>query len=83
MPRFQMSSPDLAVAVVARLKERGYEAGVDVVEPDDTHSFVSAWTTQDNTDEDALPGLVLDLDPASVHTGDEANSGSHPDPSTQ
>ncbi len=83
MPRFQMSSPDLAVAAVARLKEQGYEAGVDVVAEEDTHSFVSAWLTQDNTDEDALMGLVLDLDPASVHTGDEANSGTHPDPSAE
>ena len=83
MPRFQMSSPDLAVHAVARLKAQGYEAGVDVVAEEDTHSFVSVWTTQDNTDEEALPALVRDLDPHAVHTGDEANSESHPDPSSQ
>ena len=81
MPRFQMSSPDRAVEAVDLLKARGYEAGVDVVEQGDTHAFVSAWTTRDNTDEDAIPALVLDLDPGSVHTGDEANARSHPDPS--
>jgi hypothetical protein len=78
-----MSSPDLAVATVERLKAQGYEAGVDVVAEGDTHAFVSAWATQDSTDGDALFDLVHELDPDSVHTGDEANSSTHPDPSEE
>ena len=74
-----MSSPDLAVTAVEQLKGRGYEAGIDVVAEGDTHSFVSAWVTEGNDDGDAIAVLVHDLDPASVFTGEEANSGTHPD----
>jgi hypothetical protein len=74
-----MSSPDLAVATVEQLKARGYEAGIDVVAEGDTHSFVSAWVTEANDDGEAIAALVHDLDPASIHTGDEANSGTHTD----
>jgi hypothetical protein len=82
MPRFQMSSPELAVATVEQLKAQGYEAGIDAVAEGDTHSFVSAWVTDANDDGEAIPVLVHELDPASIHTGDEANSGTHPDPSS-
>jgi hypothetical protein len=83
MSRFQMSSPELAVVTVQRLEAEGFEAGIDVVADGETHSFVSAWVTPASPDEDALPALVRDLDPDAIHTGDEANSGSHPDPSPQ
>ena len=78
-----MSRPDRAVEAVARLKAVGYEAGVKVPAEQDTHSYVSAWTTTQNDDEDAIEPLVREVDPEVVPTGDEPNAASHPDPSKQ
>jgi hypothetical protein len=83
MPEFKMSRPDRAVEAVARLKAVGYEAGVKVPAAEDTHSYVSAWTTPQNDDADAIETLVREVDPEVVPTGEEPNAASHPDPSEQ
>ena len=48
-----MSRPDLAVEAVTRLKDQGYEAGVNAPIEQDTHSFVSVWTTGEDEDTDS------------------------------
>ena len=78
-----MSRPDRAVEAVARLKAEGYEAGVNVPADEDTHSYVSAWTTERNDDADAIEPLVREVDPEVVPTGEEPDAASHPTPSTQ
>jgi hypothetical protein len=83
MPRFQMSSPDLAVAAVDRLTSEGYEAAIDVPAEDDVHSFVSAWLREDGGDVDRLHDLVHMVDPEAIHTGEESDAGTHPDVSTE
>ena len=77
-----MSRPDLAGEAVALLQAEGYEAGVNVPAEDDTHSFVSVWTTEQREDADAIAGLVRSVDHDMVPTGEEPNAGSHPDRST-
>jgi hypothetical protein len=83
MPRFQMSSPELAVAAVDRLTSEGYEAAVDIPTEDDVHSFVSAWLREDDGDMDHLHDLVRTVDPEAIHTGEEADASTHPDESTE
>jgi hypothetical protein len=83
MPEFKMSRPDRAVEAVERLKAEGYEAGVNAPAEADTHSYVSAWTTEQNDDADGIEPLVREVDPEVVSTGEEPNAASHPDSSEQ
>jgi hypothetical protein len=73
-----MSRPDRAVVAVERLKAFGYEAMVELPADDDTSSFISAWSTEEDGDTEGVANLVLEVDHGATELPDDAEERSRP-----